>query len=204
MDWANKHPEVRGRYQIGFDPAWEGAHVSRVTNMVERDKNHPSIIFWSLGNEAGIGPNFNKAAAAVKARDPARLVSYLGWGTWAGVSDHRPNDYADIYAPMYDSVEKMIDYAENWAFRQPMIQCEYAHMQGNSGGNLKEYWDAIYAHSDKLQGGFVWDWVDQSMPGSPTKRSAAALVRFSAFSDSVSSGRSLKLTEASRSPNGRI
>ena len=163
MDWANKHPEVRGRYQIGFDPAWEGAHVSRVTNMVERDKNHPSIIFWSLGNEAGIGPNFNKAAAAVKARDPARLVSYLGWGTWAGVSDHRPNDYADIYAPMYDSVEKMIDYAENWAFRQPMIQCEYAHMQGNSGGNLKEYWDAIYAHSDKLQGGFVWDWVDQSM-----------------------------------------
>ncbi|KRC78909.1 glycoside hydrolase family 2 TIM barrel-domain containing protein [Sphingomonas sp. Root241] len=163
MDWANKHPEVRGRYQIGFDPAWEGAHVSRVTNMVERDKNHPSIIFWSLGNEAGIGPNFNKAAAAVKARDPARLVSYLGWGTWAGVSDHRPNDYADIYAPMYDSVEKMIDYAENWAFRQPMIQCEYAHMQGNSGGNLKEYWDAIYAHPDKLQGGFVWDWVDQSM-----------------------------------------
>jgi beta-galactosidase len=163
MDWANKRPHLRGQYQLGFDPAWEQAHVSRVTNMVERDKNHPSIIFWSLGNEAGIGPSFNKAATAVKARDPGRLVSYLGWGTWPGVSDHRPNDYADIYAPMYDSVEKMIDYAENWAFRQPMIQCEYAHMQGNSGGNLKEYWDAIYAHPDKLQGGFIWDWVDQSM-----------------------------------------
>ncbi|NIJ20321.1 beta-galactosidase [Sphingomonas naasensis] len=163
MDWANKRPQLRGQYQLGFDPAWQGAHQSRILNMVERDKNHPSIIFWSLGNEAGIGPTFNKAAAAVKTRDPGRLVSYLGWGTWPGVPDHRPNDYADIYAPMYDSVERMVDYAENWAFRQPMIQCEYAHMQGNSGGNLKEYWDAIYAHPDKLQGGFVWDWVDQSM-----------------------------------------
>jgi beta-galactosidase len=163
MDWANKHPGLRGKYQLGFDPAWEGAHVSRVTNMVERDKNHPSILFWSLGNEAGIGPSFNKAAAAVKARDPGRLLSYLGWGTWPGVPDHRPNEYADIYAPMYDSVERIVDYAENWSFLQPLIQCEYAHMQGNSGGNLKEYWDAIYAHPDKLQGGFIWDWVDQSM-----------------------------------------
>ncbi|MDP5278713.1 glycoside hydrolase family 2 TIM barrel-domain containing protein [Sphingomonas sp. DG1-23] len=163
MDWANKHPEVRGKYQIGFDPAWEGAHVSRVTNMVERDKNHPSILFWSLGNEAGIGPSFNKAAAAAKGRDPGRLLSYLGWGTFPDVPDHRPNDYADIYAPMYDSVARMVDYAENWSFRQPLIQCEYAHMQGNSGGNLKEYWDAIYAHPEKLQGGFIWDWVDQSM-----------------------------------------
>lgn len=163
MDWANKRPALRGQYQLGFDPAWEDAHKSRILNMVERDKNHPSILFWSLGNEAGIGPTFNKAAAAVKARDPARLVSYLGWGTWPDVPDHRPNDYADIYAPMYDSVARMVDYAENWAFRQPMIQCEYAHMQGNSGGNLKEYWDAIYAHPDKLQGGFIWDWVDQSM-----------------------------------------
>jgi beta-galactosidase len=163
MDYANQHPELRAKFQLGFDPAWEGAHVSRVTNMVERDKNHPSIIFWSLGNEAGIGQTFNKAAAAVKARDPGRLLSYLGWGTWPGPRDHRPNDYADIYAPMYDSVERIVDYAENWAFRQPLIQCEYAHMQGNSGGNLKEYWDAIYAHPTKLQGGFIWDWVDQSM-----------------------------------------
>jgi beta-galactosidase len=163
MDFANKHPDERGKYQIGFDPAWEAAHVSRVTNMVERDKNHPSIIFWSLGNEAGIGPSFNKAAALVKQRDPSRLVSYLGWGTFPDVPDHRPNQYADIYAPMYDSVERMVDYAENWSHPQPLIQCEYAHMQGNSGGNLKEYWDAIYAHPDKLQGGFIWDWVDQSM-----------------------------------------
>ncbi|TCP67630.1 beta-galactosidase [Sphingomonas sp. PP-CE-1G-424] len=163
MDYANKHPEQRAAMQVGFDPAWKDAHVSRVANMVERDKNHPSIIFWSMGNEAGIGPNFAAAATAAKTRDPGRLISYLGWGTWDGVSDHRPNWYADIYAPMYDSAEKMADYATNWNFKQPMIQCEYGHMMGNSGGDLAEYWDTIYAHPDKLQGGFVWDWVDQSM-----------------------------------------
>ncbi|MDO6415793.1 glycoside hydrolase family 2 TIM barrel-domain containing protein [Sphingomonas sp. BIUV-7] len=163
MEWSNNHPALRGKYQIGFDPAWEGAHVSRVMNMVERDKNHPSVIFWSLGNEAGIGPNFAKAAAAAKARDPGRLISYLGWGTWDGVDQHRPNDYADIYAPMYDSAAKLADYATNFNYRQPLIECEYAHMMGNSGGDLKDYWDVIYAHPDKLQGGFIWDWVDQSM-----------------------------------------
>lgn len=163
MDFANKHPEQRGAYQLGFDPAWKAAHVARVTNMVERDKNHPSIIFWSLGNEAGIGPNFAAAAAAAKQRDPSRLVSYLGWGTWDGRFEHHPNDFADIYAPMYDTAAKLVDYATNWSFRQPLILCEYAHMMGNSGGDLKEYWDAIYAHPDKLQGGFIWDWVDQSM-----------------------------------------
>lgn len=163
MDYANKVPRDRAKYQVGFDPAWKDAHVSRVVNMVERDKNHPSVIFWSLGNEAGIGPNFEAAAAAAKARDPGRLVSYLGWGTFDGISEHRPNWYADIYAPMYDPAVKMEDYATNWNFKQPMIQCEYGHMMGNSGGNLKEYWDTIYAHPTVLQGGFAWDWVDQSM-----------------------------------------
>jgi len=160
MEAGNRQPEQRAQIQLGFDPAWEGAHVSRVMNMVERDKNHPSVIFWSLGNEAGIGPNFEKAAAQARRRDPSRLISYLGWGTldW----DHRPNAYVDIYAPMYDDVEKMVDWATDPTRTQPMIQCEYAHMQGNSGGNFKDYWDTIYRH-DKLQGGFIWDWVDQSM-----------------------------------------
>ncbi|HWW26827.1 MAG TPA: glycoside hydrolase family 2 TIM barrel-domain containing protein, partial [Caulobacter sp.] len=160
MDYANKHPELRPKLQIGFDPAWEQAHVSRVLNMVERDKNHPSVIFWSLGNEAGIGPNFEKAAAAARKRDPSRLISYLGWGTldW----EHEPNAFVDIYAPMYDDIEKMVDWAKDPTRTQPMIQCEYSHMQGNSGGNFKDYWDTIYQY-DKLQGGFIWDWVDQSM-----------------------------------------
>ncbi|MBI1685856.1 glycoside hydrolase family 2 TIM barrel-domain containing protein [Caulobacter hibisci] len=160
MDYGNKHPELREQMQLGFDPAWEAAHRDRVLNMVERDKNHPSVIFWSLGNEAGIGPNFEKAAAAARKRDPSRLISYLGWGTldW----EHEPNAYVDIYAPMYDDIEKMVDWATDPSRTQPMIQCEYAHMQGNGGGNFKDYWDTIYKY-DKLQGGFVWDWVDQSM-----------------------------------------
>jgi len=163
MDYGNKHPDSRADYQIGFDPAWRDAHVDRVMNMVERDKNHPSIIFWSLGNEAGIGPTFEEAALAAKARDPGRLVSYLGWGTWDSLHEHRVNWYADIYAPMYDPAAKMADYAVNWTYRQPMIQTEYLHVQGNSGGNIQEYWDTIHAHPEKLQGGFVWDWVDQSI-----------------------------------------
>jgi beta-galactosidase len=159
MDYANKHPEQRALYQIGFDPAWEGAHVSRVLNMVERDKNHPSIIIWSLGNEAGIGPNFDKAAAAIRRRDPTRLISYLGWGSL--YAEHQPNSFVDFYAPMYDTVWQMIDWATDPRRTKPMIQCEYAHMQGNSGGNLKDDWDVIYKYP-KLQGGFVWDWVEQS------------------------------------------
>ncbi|GAA3704133.1 beta-galactosidase LacZ [Sphingomonas cynarae] len=150
----------RTKYEIGYDPAWRAAQVSRVVNMVERDKNHPSIIFWSLGNESGNGPNFEAAAAAARAIDPTRLISYLGWSQ---LSDFRPNPFADIYAPMYDSAARMADYARRTDFAQPMIQSEYAHMQGNSGGNLIDYWNTIEAHPDRLQGGFVWDWVDQSM-----------------------------------------
>jgi len=147
-------------YWLGYDPAWEAAHVARVTNMVQRDKNHPSVIFWSLGNETGVGPTFEKAAAAARAIDPTRLISFLGW---SAVDDFKPNPYVDIYAPMYDSADKMVDYARHRELTQPFIACEYAHMQGNSGGNLREYWDAIYANPDRLQGGFIWDWVDQSV-----------------------------------------
>ena len=162
MEAGNRDPKKRAVFQLGFDPAWESAHVERVLNMVERDKNHPSVIFWSLGNEAGIGPSFEKAATAARHRDPSRLIAYLGWGTIG--AEHLPNAYVDIYSPMYDSHWKMADYARDPAFTQPMIQVEYAHMQGNSGGNLKDYWDVIYAHR-KLQGGFIWDWVDQGMNG---------------------------------------
>lgn len=160
LSTANKHPGQGEKYLLGYDPAWEAAHVSRVTNMVARDKNHPSIIFWSLGNETGIGPNFEKAAAAARAMDPTRLISFLGH---SGTKDHRPNAYADIYAPMYHTIAQMLDYAQHTEFKQPLIQCEYAHMQGNSGGGFKDDWDAIYAHPDRLQGGFIWDWVEQSM-----------------------------------------
>ena len=159
MEMGWKGEAERKLYQLGYDKAWDAAHVSRVANMVERDKNHPSIIFWSLGNEAGIGPAFEKAAAEARRRDPTRLINYLGWGT---LEQPKPNAYADIFAPMYYTVAQTIEYAHDNRFTQPLIQCEYAHMQGNSGGNLTDYWDAIYANP-KLQGGFIWDWVDQSM-----------------------------------------
>lgn len=161
MQLGDEGLRPRDKVQLGYDPKWRLAHLERVQRMVERDKNHPSVVFWSLGNEAGTGPNFADAAAWVHARDKTRLLSYLGQGTL--YSQHRVEPYVDFYAPMYDSVERIVDYATNPDYpAKPLILCEYAHAMGNSLGDLKRYWDAIYAH-DRLQGGFIWDWVDQSM-----------------------------------------
>ncbi|WP_242118375.1 glycoside hydrolase family 2 TIM barrel-domain containing protein [Sphingomonas lacusdianchii] len=145
---------------LGYKPEWKAAHLDRVERMVERDKNHPSILFWSLGNETGVGSSFEAAAQWVKARDTTRLVSFLGHSMsgWR----HPTNSYVDIFAPMYDDVEKMVDYAERPEFTQPLILCEYAHAMGNSLGNFQDYWDVIRRYP-KLQGGFVWDWVDQTV-----------------------------------------
>lgn len=154
-----KPPMTRADYQLGFKPEWELAHLERIERMVQRDRNHPSIIMWSLGNEAGIGPTFEKGAARVKQIDPTRPVTYGGYGT---VEAHTPLDYSEVYTPMYDSVAEMVDYAKSH-HKQPMVQAEYAHAMGNSLGNFQEYWDAIYAHPKRLQGGFVWDWVDQTL-----------------------------------------
>ncbi|WP_394664135.1 glycoside hydrolase family 2 TIM barrel-domain containing protein [uncultured Sphingomonas sp.] len=145
---------------LGHDPAWAAAHLDRVQRMVERDRNHPSVIFWSLGNESGVGPNFEAAAKWVRAHDKTRLINFLGYSMsgWR----HPTNDYVDIFAPMYDDVEKLADYAQRPEFTQPLILCEYAHSMGNSLGDFQGYWD-IFRKYPKLQGGFVWDWVDQTM-----------------------------------------
>jgi beta-galactosidase len=153
-------PARRAAIQLGYKEHWKLAHLDRVSRMVQRDRNHPSIIAWSLGNEAGTGPNFENAAQWVRDNDPTRLLSYLGHGTLG--EEHLPNSYVDIYAPMYDDIEKMADYAQDPRYRQPMIQCEYAHAMGNSLGNLEDYWTVIRSYK-KLQGGFVWDWVDQTV-----------------------------------------
>ena len=153
-----KPPLGRKDFQLGFKPEWELAHLQRIERMVQRDRNHPSIIMWSLGNEAGIGPTFEKAAALVKKIDPSRPVTYGGFGE---EKRHTPLPYSEVYTPMYDSVADMIDYARS-DHPQPMVQAEYAHAMGNSLGNFQEYWDAIYTYR-KLQGGFVWDWVDQTL-----------------------------------------
>jgi len=137
---------------LGNDPGWEAAHLDRIVRMVERDKNHPSVIIWSLGNEAGDGVNFEAIYNWIKQRDPSRPVQYEQ-------ADLRP--HTDVFCPMYARIHILSDYASQKRER-PLILCEYAHAMGNSVGNLQDYWDVIWAH-DQLQGGFIWDWVDQAI-----------------------------------------
>lgn len=135
------------------DPDWEPAFLDRVQRMVERDKNHPSVIVWSLGNESGFGPNHVACSEWIRAHEPTRLIHYHPAGDDPAV---------DILGPMYPSVQQIIDLARTPGETRPVIMCEYAHSMGNSTGNLKEYWDAIYTHR-RLQGGFIWDWIDQGL-----------------------------------------
>jgi len=149
--------ESQHKHHLAYKPEWQAAHLARVARMVERDKNHPSIILWSLGNEAGLGDAFDKSAQWIKENDESRPVTYGGWGTRTG---HFILDYSEIYTPMYDSIEELADYA-NSNQERPLIMAEYAHAMGNSVGNLDKYWQVIYQH-EQLQGGFIWDWVDQT------------------------------------------
>lgn len=145
-------------YHLGYKPEWEEAHLDRVRRMVERDKNHPSIILWSLGNEAGIGPTFEKMTDWIRDRDPSREIVYEGTGQ---IDGHNPHDFLNIYTPMYDTAAEALTYAAT-DHEQPYILIEYAHAMGNSLGNFQEYWDVFY-QEPKLQGGFIWDWVDQTL-----------------------------------------
>lgn len=133
-------------------PQWKGMHLDRTRKMFERDKNHPSIVIWSLGNEAGNGENFFATYAYLKEQDSTRPVQYEG-------ATHYKN--TDIQAPMYMRIAAMIKYAKNNPSR-PLILCEYAHAMGNSLGNFQDYWDVIKKY-DVMQGGFIWDWVDQGI-----------------------------------------
>ena len=150
--------ELTGNYSwISDDPSWELAYVSRLVRMIERDKNHPSILMWSLGNESSTGCNFRKMADMAHQIDPTRLVHYEG--------DYDV-EYADVYSTMYTWLENpkkpllMKDIIEN--SRHPHILSEYCHAMGNGPGNLKEYQDLFYAH-EKLQGGFIWEWFDHGI-----------------------------------------
>ena len=137
---------------LAAKPKWTLAHVDRVIRMVERDKNQPSIVTWSLGNEAGMGINFEEGYKWIKTRDLSRPVQY---------EMAQNTDYSDINAPMYYNVGKLEKRAEKYTDR-PWILCEYAHAMGNSVGNLQEYWDLMEKY-EHLQGGFIWDWVDQGI-----------------------------------------
>ena len=137
---------------LAKNPSYKKAHLERNQRNVQRGFNHPSIIFWSLGNEAGYGPNFEAAYDWIKAEDPSRAVQY---------EQANYDGKTDIYCPMYANYESCIKYCEDDSKQKPLIQCEYAHAMGNSQGGFKEYWDIIRKYP-KYQGGFIWDFVDQS------------------------------------------
>ena len=129
------------------------AHMERNQRNVQRGFNHPSIIFWSLGNEAGFGPNFEACYRWIKNEDSSRAVQY---------EQAHGNEFTDIDCPMYADYKHMERYGQRTDAKKPLIQCEYAHAMGNSQGGFKEYWDLIRKYPN-LQGGFIWDFVDQSV-----------------------------------------
>ncbi|PSW21552.1 beta-galactosidase [Photobacterium sanctipauli] len=151
--------------RLSADPIWSHAYMSRYTQMVQRDKNHPSIIIWSLGNESGHGSTHNAMYAWSKDFDPSRPVQYEGGGA--------DTTATDIICPMYARVNSTIEdeAVPKWSIKKwlslpneqrPLILCEYAHAMGNSLGSFDEYWKAFRDYP-RLQGGFIWDWVDQGL-----------------------------------------
>lgn len=154
IDEANieSHGMGYGDRTLAKRPEWAAAHMDRTVRMVERDKNHASVIIWSLGNEAGFGPNFEATSKWIKQRDPSRPVHYERAGL---------DPATDIVCPMYPPPDHLAKYASQPQVR-PYIMCEYSHAMGNSNGGLWDYWNLIYAKKH-LQGGFIWDWVDQGL-----------------------------------------
>ena len=151
--------ECHANHRLSRDPKWEGQYVDRQVRMVQRDKNHPSVIFWSMGNECGGGQNFVASKKAIQELDD-RLIHYEGM-----------NEVADMDSRMYPQLNHMIRLDQQADLQgRPFFLCEYAHAMGNAIGNLQEYWDYIEFESKRMIGGCIWDWVDQSLCkwGEPT------------------------------------
>ncbi len=178
MDEAN----IETHHANGFlanQPSWHSAFIDRVIRMVERDKNHASIISWSLGNESGTGPNIAAAAGWVKDFDPSRPIHYEGAQGDPSRPEYKnigsdeynkkpylanPDDswYVDMVSRMYCTIDQLKGLSESPYIHRPIVMCEYVHSMGNSTGNLMEYWDLIRSKKN-LMGGFIWDWIDQGI-----------------------------------------
>lgn len=139
---------------LSRDPQWAHAYLDRAIRMVMRDKNHPSILFWSLGNESGVGANHGAMAGWIRCYDPYRLIQYE-----SGDPDSR---ISDIRAPMYPKMSWVEDVMADVSDKRPMIMCEYAYSKSNSNGNFKEFWDYVDKYP-RFQGGFIWDWADKAL-----------------------------------------
>ena len=147
------HSDSYYDFHPNYRKEWFDAHHERIRDMVERDKNHPSIFAWSMCNECAVGPVFEEEYAWIKLRDQSRLVHFEP--AWGGAA-------TDIVSIMYPSMELMQRYADRKSPEKPFIMCEYAHAMGNSTGNFQDYYDLMEGH-DHMQGGFIWDWTDQGI-----------------------------------------
>ncbi|MBK1877647.1 glycoside hydrolase family 2 TIM barrel-domain containing protein [Pelagicoccus mobilis] len=156
---ANHQGPYEKENHPAHEPEWLDGIMDRTIRMVERSKNHPSVLFWSLGNETGYGPNFTESANWIRQSDPSRLVH----SEQAGEGPE-----TDVISKMYARPHQMIGWAQQENNDRPWIFCEYAHAMGNSVGNLWDYWTAIY-DEPQLQGGCIWDWVDQTFSQSTTR-----------------------------------
>ena len=159
--------ESHGRYrELLHRPDVQAQCLERLTRMVDRDRNHPSVIGWSLGNESGLAPIHAAMKAWARASDPSRFVQYEGAHRYglAGIDATT----TDIVCPMYPTIDAIIDWSRRGVDRRPLILCEFSHAMGNSNGSLADYWDAMCTY-DGLQGGFIWEWIDHGIVTSTTK-----------------------------------
>ena len=143
---------VKDLSRLTCDPTWKDAYVERIERAFHREKNHASIIFWSMGNESGFGENMRAMVAKCKELDDTRLIHY---------EEDREGEVVDIISTMYSRVEKMEEYGKN-PHSKPRVVCEYAHAMGNGPGGLKEYQDIFYKYKS-IQGGFIWEWIDHGI-----------------------------------------
>ena len=151
---CNQMAYIKGKMnKLSDDIRWEKSYLDRTERMIRRDKNHPSILFWSLGNESGFGTNFVVSGRFAKEYDPTRLVHY---------EEDRDASIADVYSTMYTRHHQLELLGRDDTLRKPHVVCEYAHAMGNGPGGLKEYWE-IFEKYPRLQGGFVWEWVDHGI-----------------------------------------